>query len=302
MTVKDFDHFNDHLNIVPKDAEPFINGNLFSLKGAEWREMRSTLSPCFTGSKMRAMFLLMEECAEDFARHIEAKTTETIDDVELKGIFTKYTNDVIASAAFGVKCNSLADENNAFYRMGRKLTNFTTWMLLKLVLYIVAPTIMRFFKLRIFSKDLVHFFHQTVMETIKTREQQNIYRPDMMQLLMEAKNGRLKFDGGIDIDAGFATVEESPALKAEKGTRRELSDTDITSQALIFFVAGFESTATAMGFMIMEMAANPDVQETLRQEIDSVMIDCNGKLTYEAVAGMKYLDQVVSGKDQNCLF
>lgn len=45
--IKDFDHFSDH----PK-LHTDKNNALNALTGQKWRDMRSTLSPAFTGSKM----------------------------------------------------------------------------------------------------------------------------------------------------------------------------------------------------------------------------------------------------------
>lgn len=44
------------------------------------------------------------------------------------------------------------------------------------------------------------------------------------------------------------------------------------------------------------MVANEDIQKKLQREIDETMQDCNGKLTYESIFKMKYLDMVVSGE------
>lgn len=37
----------------------------------------------------------------------------------MKEAFTRYTNDVIASVAFGIKVNSLLDKHSEFYEMGK---------------------------------------------------------------------------------------------------------------------------------------------------------------------------------------
>lgn len=44
-----------------------------------------------------------------------------------------------------------------------------------------------------------------------------------------------------------------------------------------------------------ELAVNPDVQERLHEEIFTAWEENNGKLGYETVVKMKYLDMVVSG-------
>lgn len=85
-------------------------------------------------------------------------------------------------------------------------------------------------------------------------------------------------------------------VQAAKPIRQELTDDDITAQALLFFFGGFESSATLMCLIAHELAVNPDVQKRLQQEIDATLEKCEGEPTYELVMGMKYLDMVVSGK------
>lgn len=76
---------------------------------------------------------------------------------------------------------------------------------------------------------------------------------------------------------------------------------DIIAQAYIFFFGGFESVARTMCFMAHELAANKDVQQKLKNEIKEVNQKCNGKITYDILMEMKYLDMVLSGK-QNIFF
>jgi cytochrome P450 family 6 len=70
----------------------------------------------------------------------------------------------------------------------------------------------------------------------------------------------------------------------------------IAAQAFAFFVAGFETSSTTMTFCLYELALNPDIQERVRNEIDAVLESHGGKITYESVLKMEYLDKVVSGK------
>lgn len=103
--------------------------------------MRSTLSPSFTSSKMKQMFLLMSECGEMFANYYLNNPNET-NKVHIQDCVTRYTNDMIASTAFGVKCDSLNYRNNEFYLMGKKATNFAGgWNALKLMIALIQPKV-----------------------------------------------------------------------------------------------------------------------------------------------------------------
>lgn len=46
------------------------------------------------------------------------------------------------------------------------------------------------------------------------REKKGIVRPDMINLLMQAKKGGLKHEGDADESSGFATVTESAITKS----------------------------------------------------------------------------------------
>lgn len=70
----------------------------------------------------------------------------------------------------------------------------------------------------------------------------------------------------------------------------------MASQAMVFFFGGFDTVSTLMSFLCYEMAANPDIQQKLRDEVEETFAACDRNLTYDALNKMKYLDMVVSGK------
>jgi len=70
------------------------------------------------------------------------------------------------------------------------------------------------------------------------------------------------------------------------------------AQALTFLIAGFESSASTLNFALYELALHPEIQESLRAEILQVLSKHDGKLTYDGIQNMSYLDRVVSGEEQ----
>jgi cytochrome P450 family 6 len=69
----------------------------------------------------------------------------------------------------------------------------------------------------------------------------------------------------------------------------------LAAQAFVFFSAGFEPSATTMSFCLYELALNPDIQDRLRNEIDTVLKNHGGSVTYEGIQEMSYLDKTISG-------
>ena len=75
----------------------------------------------------------------------------------------------------------------------------------------------------------------------------------------------------------------------------ELTDTLLTAQAFVFFIAGFETSSSAMSNALYELALNPEVQDKLRQEIKEHFEKNNDELKYDQVKDLTYLDLVFRG-------
>lgn len=212
IAIKDFDHFVDHRTFVSEEVDPMVAKNLFSLEGMyllfynietfslnafltgqRWKNMRSTLSPTFTGSKMRILFKLISEMGQQLNNHLTKKVdSEKVVTMEVKDLFTRFANDVIATSAFGIKCDSLEERDNEFYHMGLStiLDGFVDN--LKFFGYTLSPSIMNFLSVKLFNSTAASFFRDIILSTIKIREEQGIIRQDMLQLLIEARNSCLE--------------------------------------------------------------------------------------------------------------
>nr|ACE75187.1 cytochrome P450 [Glyptapanteles flavicoxis] len=268
ITVKNFEHFVDHRSFGDPEIEPLFSNNLFSLKGDKWREIRTLLTPAFTSAKMKAMFKLMSECANNFTESLIEQVQGT-KEFNSKDIFSRYTNDTIATCAFGVAVDSMKNPTNDFFMLGRRATNFEGIQMLKFVITMTFPKLAKFLRLKLFDPEADSFFLNLVRDTITTRDQKNIYRPDMIQLMMDTRN-------------------QEPGSK-----KPELTIEKITSQAFIFFFAGFDTTSTLMSFAAHEISVNPEIQKNLHEEIDGVLEKSDGDPSYEAINGMQYLEAVV---------
>uniref|UniRef100_A0A182PZA5 Uncharacterized protein n=1 Tax=Anopheles epiroticus TaxID=199890 RepID=A0A182PZA5_9DIPT len=298
ITVKDFDHFINHRTILPEmnssNSSIMFTKILFNLTGQRWRDVRTTLTPTFTGSKMRQMFTMIVKCTENMVQALDHPNGQ---EYEVKDLFIRFTNDVIASCAFGMHVNSFKDRENIFLRYGKDLTNFgRLHVFFKFMGYQLFPKLMAKLEIDIFDRKHVQFFTELIRQSVKEREQHGIVRPDMIHLLMLANKGKLRYgpQDPADIEQ-FATGKESNEENNPGGNMIRLSENEMVAQCLIFFLAGFDVIASVMSFLLYEVALAPEIQQRLYDEIQQVDQELDEKsLTYDALQKMRYLDMVVS--------
>ncbi|XP_070162712.1 cytochrome P450 9e2-like [Polyergus mexicanus] len=266
IAIKNFDSFCDHRDLFNKETEPLVSRNLFSINGDHWREMRKLLSPTFTSGKIKIMFKLMCECAENLTDFLTNDSENIGKTYDMKNVLSRYANDVVATCAFGINVDSFKHPNNDFLLFAKDAANFTNNPF-KLLINKNFPLLGRLLGLKIFSSKMQSFFKKIIADIVKIRDKQKIIRPDMIHLMMEKRD--IDHDLTVDID-------------------------EMTAQAFVFLIAGLNSTSSAMCFLTHEVGINFDVQNKLRAEIDDVLAQTNGQPTFEAISQMKYLDAVIN--------
>lgn len=189
---------------------------------------------------MRQMFefvsLVGQQVAATLDKQIKSGGESTF---EFKDLARKFTVDVIATCAFGIEVNSFSNPKNDFIRLAAKVANFGGLMTtIKFIGYFSAPKLMTLLKIKFFDDETTDFFREAITETMKVRETQGIIRHDMINLLIQAKKGKLTHEKEKEEKSveGFATVTESAV--GQTIVKRKWEDDDLAAQAFVFFFAG----------------------------------------------------------------
>lgn len=224
---------------------------------------------------MRQMFVLIEQYTNSLIKTLSDDLKDPQKgEFEMKELFSSFTVDIIATSVFGLEIDSYKNPENDFKKVANATMKPNTFfIIIKMILLNIFPKIMKKLDISILDQHTKNFFRQTISETMKYREEKNIFRPDMINLLMQAKKGKLSED---DIEHFHWT------------------DDEIVAQCLVFFLAGFDTTSSTLSFAAHELAVNPDIQEKLRSEISSMDQKLNGKsISYDDLKSLKYLDRFI---------
>ncbi|CRL03840.1 CLUMA_CG016440, isoform A [Clunio marinus] len=300
ITIKDFDHFVNHSDEIT-NADNVFNRSLFALHDKEWKDMRSTLSPIFTSSKMKMMYGHLSDQATNFVKHYEEKAKKEDNlIVEALDTFARFTADGIATSVFGFQTDCVVNKNSETYKIVQKMLHdfLGTIGVLKTVFSFGFPKIYNMLGLQITSREIYDFFKRVVIDVMDERDRKNIFRPDVIQLLLQAKKGQLKTEKENELNekelTNFAANIEYD-LGSKINDASHFTQDDWIAQGFIFFFAGFDTTSNLLQMTCYELAMNVDIQRELQEEVDEQLNLLDGKtISYEALHKMKFLDMVIS--------
>jgi len=297
--VKDFDSFVDRrtANFTAK-SDNLFSKVLNNTKGQAWKDLRSTLSPTFTTGKLRSMYPLFTNSAKKMGEYLW-RQIQADDELDFEDVMTRFTMDVIASAAFGLNPHSFAPVDSEFTKCALRFQGryASKWSQFKLVVSMYFPKVFQLFRIPLTDPNNGQYIVDIIKNTIKQREETGERREDFLQLLMDARDPsantshRLRHHAApADESAGFEKDAEikSPVKKVA------LTEDLVLAQSMLFFFGGFSGLEVLMRMTCYEISINSTIQDTLYKEIRLAADKNNGVLSYEIVMHAEYLDKVIS--------
>ena len=129
------------------------------------------------------MFIFMSKHSADF---VELMSTLPADksDIDMKDIFQRYTNDVIAFCFYGMKIDSTRDPTNKFYICGKGITHISAIFIIKYIFIRAFPKLGRILNIKLLNNQEMKYFESRIKNEIANRDAEHITHPDMIQLML----------------------------------------------------------------------------------------------------------------------
>ncbi|XP_022106691.1 cytochrome P450 3A19-like isoform X2 [Acanthaster planci] len=234
------------------------------------------------------MSSMINECCDTLVGNIK-RAEQDGQPIECKRLYGGFTMDSIAWCGFGLKVDSQKNKNDEFVVNARRVFSFERRPLMLLVNFLpFLNPIFEYFDVALMPAKVAQFFSSVTDQTRKLRKEEALSNDrkkqiDMLQLLLNAHNETVE---GDDEEAG-------PQLQTLKGSKRPLTNDEVTAQTILFFLAGYETTNTLLGFASYLLAINQDCQEKLYSEILDAA-SSRDLVSYDTVGKMTYLDMVIN--------
>jgi cytochrome P450 len=250
----------DRYSHYQKKSQPYavlriLMGNgLVTSEGEFWRGQRKLVQPAFHRRRLDALFAMMVERVSDTVSRL--KPGEATDFAPL---LSQLTLDVIARAMFSSDVQGAAADVAHHIAM---LNEYALRMLRNPLLFLLPRSFPTPFTHR--QQGSLKSMNAIVHGIIHARRREPQAHDDLLSMLLSA---------------------------CEEGSGRRMTDEQLRDEVMTIFVAGHETTANAMAWLMYLLSQNPEVEQRLRAEIDAHWP--KGGLTQENIGSFGYVRQVI---------
>ncbi|KAI1280327.1 Cytochrome P450 3A8 [Halotydeus destructor] len=321
ILVKDFHNFPNHRAFNFGHTANRLG--FFFMRGSEerWGKMRNAIAPSFCTGKMRLLTPKINEAIGTLLANLRTGSTPDTP-VDLRILYRAFSLDTIASTAFGISLDSHNDPDHPIVANAHK---FFSKKPVTRFFFEIYLTFAKLKKMRPTDFESLNYFSK-LTEKI-TREKRylrkrkysggliNGKKLDFIQMFLDIiDNGQDPLIESIEeeLSADEASNDE-PRSEIDNVTvyghdekcvpkdsnnngatnvhRKSFSLDELKAQGILFFLAGFDTTATLLSNISYLLACNPQAQEMLIMEIDTW--DSEYELNFDTVNSFKYLDAVI---------
>ena len=276
----------------PKSFEPpFIAmgmpNNVFAAEGAMWGHIRRIISPQFSLQSVHGMISIIAEESRVLVNGINSDGKSVVNGDLL---FSMYTTRVISRTALGVELSEMEEyfgtskfAEDALvrseFRLQRTLYPFPGWTWKYSPLY-KYEKVAREHNIRFHNECNKYVMRiRDIYEKRKNHPQYMDMKLSLTEILIREAEKHNK-----ERTANRSTVSNNNNSTDSSGTIPTFTDADILDNIKLLFIAGTETTATILCWVVYLLCAHPYWQERVHAEVDEVLLGADGITSNEEVA------------------
>ncbi|MDE0589388.1 cytochrome P450 [Halocynthiibacter sp. C4] len=225
-------------NRIREGLEPLLGNSVFLTNGAEWERQRRIINPAFEGGRLREVLPAMEAASAAMVERLAMRAGDDPVEFEQEASFT--AADIIFRTLFSIPITHHTASEVFVQFQGFQRTQ----PILNLAAFLPIPR-------------WVPRFHRRA--TIKRAR---ALRGLITELVMERAKAIERGDAPDDLATKIMTTKDPQ-------TGNCFSPAEMVDQVAIFFLAGHETSASALAWAMYLLAVDQDMQRRVQDEIDA---------------------------------
>lgn len=258
----------DEVDTYPKNhllhqlLEPLLGESIFTSNGCQWRKQRDLMNPAFARAKVGEVFALMQQASDEMMLRL-AKQSQANRFYDMDAEMTFVTADIIFRTIMTTKLEADTAEKitAAFTRFQHQSLRITM--------------------LRLFKVPLVLFGFKERQRTKAARE----IRGTLEHLI------RPRYDAVSHGDDKEWTDILSTLLNTiDPDTNERFSFKEIVDQVAMLFLAGHETSASALSWTFYLLSEYPEIQQQAYKEVQDTVGE--GKIKKEDIKKLTFITAI----------
>ncbi|XP_003743686.1 cytochrome P450 3A4 [Galendromus occidentalis] len=300
IEIKDFMDFADRPRFMTGAGSGIHDHALTALTGERWKRVRSTLTPSFTISKLKALNPEVAAIVDEFMENVEKHENK---DMEISSYYQALTMDTICKSALGadfgiqkhgpshplvVAAKALFDAHSSIIQ-----TILGSFHPLRHLLYLIVKLRMWISGKKLSGNPIISLKSKCRQIVESRRADSSNTRVDLLQMMIDAQGSELEHTsltiGEKDDDSKFI-APTCPMANASNPYK--LSEQEVIDNAFQVLLAGYETTSSSLAFITRMLLRFPEVQERLREEL--MRATDEGKVfDFERLQKCSYMEAVI---------
>lgn len=238
--------------------------NPFFTHGNTWLTSRKHISSAFSTKNLKIFFNSIENVCGNLEHFLNDKLRKNNNIIELNlhNLAYKYTRAVASFATFSEK--NLCLKNKPVTSVIDKILQRNFFDLVNQTLHFYFYEIKKIFRVRFIPKEIDRLMANIIKETKQIRQQEkSAHKFDFLQLMLN--------------------MQETKAI----------NDDIMAVYVFTFYFNLNDTSSMSLSFACYQIARHLHVQQKLRDEINNVLAKYDGRLTFDALKEMTYLEQVL---------
>uniref|UniRef100_A0A8I4A196 Cytochrome P450 family 4 subfamily X member 1 n=1 Tax=Callithrix jacchus TaxID=9483 RepID=A0A8I4A196_CALJA len=254
---------------VQKFLSPLIGKGLVALDGPKWFQHRRLLTPAFHFNILKAYIEVMTHSVKTMLDKWEKVCSTRDTTVEVYKHINLMSLDIIMKCTFSKETNCQTNSTHdpyekAIFEVSRIVfQRLYSFLHHSDIIFKLSPQGHRFQKLN----QVLYQYTDTIIQDRKKSLQTGV-KQDNTQ--------KRKYQDFLDI-----------VLSAKDENGSSFSDTDVHSEVSTFLLAGHDSVAASISWVLYCLAQNPEHQERCREEVRGILGD-GSSITWEHLSQMPY--------------
>ncbi|KAK1225579.1 hypothetical protein PQX77_011473 [Marasmius sp. AFHP31] len=238
----------------------FVTGpGITVVQGEDHKRHRRIMNPAFGASEAKALVPIFSAAASSLSNKWKDLLLVCNDQSDVFNIprwTSRATLDAIGQAGFDYNFGAMENQDN---RLSKAADMFAAPSDKSMIVNSIASLLPINLMARLFE-----YLSKSDPRLARGRQAREVAREVARELVREKSKEILDREGKGVRDVMSLLVKANMASQNE---RTRMSDEELYAQMLIIFIAGHETTANSISWILLELSRHPEIQDKLRKEI-----------------------------------